>query len=117
MSEAAEYVDPWQEYKAISAKLKRKFLRRPNVSEASLHFQQLSLRLQDEECLNYAGLCQLGVARCEHSVGYIVGELKGLTQAARFFLEAEKDGEFHHIPGYGENLAAAIHCYGHAIRQ
>ncbi len=93
------YVDPWQEYKGISAKLKRRFLRRPNVAEATREFAQLANRLKDDDCPHYAGLCHLAIARCEHQNSNPAAESNALKKAARFFLEAEQDRKKLGLPG------------------
>ena len=74
------------EYRNISNKLKKRFLRRPNVSEASDHFRQLAKRLEDAEEPQYAALCHLAVGRCEQTIGNSTGEVEAITQAARTFL-------------------------------
>jgi len=111
------YVDPWQEYKAICSKLKKRFLRKPNVAEAAKEFAALADRLQhDEQCSSYAGLCHLAIARCEHQVGNVNGEGASLKQAARLFMNAEMDRRRLGLPGYHQNLNSSIHCYGHAVK-
>ena len=47
------------EYRNISNKLKKRFLRRPNVSEASDQFRQLGKRLEDGDEPQYAAYCHL----------------------------------------------------------
>lgn len=111
------YVDPWQEYKAICAKLKKRFLRKPNVAEAAKEFASLAERLQhDEQCSSYAGLCHLAIARCEGQVGNVSGESASLKQAARLFMDAELDRRRLGLPTYHQSLNSSIHCYGHAVK-
>ena len=57
------------EYRSISNKLKKRFLRRPNVSEASDHFRQLGRKLEEAEEPQYAAFCHLATSRCEQTVG------------------------------------------------
>lgn len=117
MEGADVYVDPWQEYKAISGRLKKRFLRKPNLAEASRSFERLARRLEKQEAdYHYAGFCRLGVARCEHSAGNLAGETGGLVAAGQLFVKAEREKADLSLPSYEDNLNIAIHCYGHAIR-
>ena len=54
------------EYRAISNKLKKRFLRRPNVSEASDHFRQLGKRLDDTDEPQYAAFCHLATGEANN---------------------------------------------------
>ena len=77
------------EFKGIHNKLKKRFLRKPNVSEASEQFGKLAKKMQSKEEPQYEGLCHLAVARCERSLGNSPGESEALVVAARSFLKAE----------------------------
>ncbi len=94
----------------------RRFLRRPNVSEANEAFSRLSRRLRDDDEPAYEALCQLAVARCEQSVGNGPAEAEALVAASRSFLRAEEKVRGVGCPSFEEHLAAAIHSYNHAIR-
>ncbi|XP_053211942.1 40-kDa huntingtin-associated protein-like [Panonychus citri] len=89
------------QFKAINSKLKKRFLlRKPNFSEASQQFSDLS---QDcKEFKLFAGHCCLASARCEHSLGNTNMELQALLQGARYFAE-------------GKEMNAAISAYRHAL--
>ncbi|XP_059496539.1 40-kDa huntingtin-associated protein [Stegostoma tigrinum] len=103
-------------YRAVSNKLKRRFLRKPNVAEASEQFGLLAKELKQEECLQYAGFCNLAVARCEQTLFNAAGEALALTDAARLFLQAEKETQRLQCPGFEEHLQAATNCYSFAIK-
>uniref|UniRef100_UPI00398F75DB 40-kDa huntingtin-associated protein n=1 Tax=Pristiophorus japonicus TaxID=55135 RepID=UPI00398F75DB len=103
-------------YRAVSHKLKRRFLRKPNVAEASEQFGQLAKELKQEECLQYAGFCNLAMARCEQTLFNAPGEALALTDAARLFLQAEKETQKLQCPGFEEHLQAATNCYSFAIK-
>ncbi|XP_074597694.1 40-kDa huntingtin-associated protein-like isoform X2 [Brevipalpus obovatus] len=91
----------FSQYRAIHSKLKRRFpLRKPNYSQASKQFTDLSQDFKDFEL--FAGYCCLASARCEHSLGNSNMELQALLQAARYFAK-------------GEEINAAISAYRHAI--
>ena len=51
------------EYRSISNKLKKRFLRKPNVSEASEQFRQLGKRLEDNQEPQYAAYCHLAIGQ------------------------------------------------------
>ncbi|VDP34344.1 unnamed protein product [Soboliphyme baturini] len=117
MEENPSYVDPWQEYKAINMKLKKRLLRKPNLLEAVKEFSALSLRLQDEECPQYAALCHMTMARCEQQIGNPAGENQNYRKAADLFVKAEKEYAFDlKLPTMELNLSSALHCYSCAIR-
>ncbi|XP_068097743.1 40-kDa huntingtin-associated protein-like [Hyperolius riggenbachi] len=103
-------------YRAVSNKLKKRFLRKPNVSEAGEQFGQLAKELRQQECLQYAGFCSLAVARCEQTLFHAPGEALALTEAARLFLQEECHAHELHCPAYEEHLQAAINCYSFAIK-
>lgn len=103
-------------YKSIGSKLKRRFLRKPNVAEASQQFEYLAKTLQDQECPQYAGFCCLAKARCENTLANASGEVEALTQAARFFLHAEQEDLQLKCPVFQEHLTEAVHCYNQAIK-
>nr|XP_003223434.1 PREDICTED: factor VIII intron 22 protein [Anolis carolinensis] len=78
-------------YRAVSAKLRRRFLRKPNVSEAAEQFWALARELRAQESLPQAAWCQLAVARCSQSLGHAPGEAAALTEAARLWLRHERE--------------------------
>lgn len=104
------------QYRTISHKLKKRFLRKPNVAEASEQFGLLAKELQQQECPHYAAFCCLAVARCEHTLGNAVGETQALVDGARSFLEAEQQNHQLNCPSFDEHLNAAISCYNHAVK-
>jgi len=103
-------------YRAVTNKLKRRFLKKPNVAEGSEQFASLAKQLKNQECPQYAGFCHLAQARCENSLTNSAGEAQALTDAARSFLQADLSERALNIPGFQEHLCAAINCYSHAIR-
>ncbi|EDO43613.1 predicted protein [Nematostella vectensis] len=104
------------QYRAVSAKLKKRFLKKPNVSEASGQFGSLSKELRREECHQYAGFCCLAKARCENTLTNSAGEVEALTEAARLFLKAEQENLELGCPAFEEHLTEAIHVYNQAIK-
>ncbi|XP_004624518.1 factor VIII intron 22 protein-like, partial [Octodon degus] len=105
-------------YRLVSNKLKKRFLRKPNVAEAGEQFGQLGRELRARECLPYAAWCQLAVARCQQALFHGPGEALALTEAARLFLQQECD-ERQRLScpaAYGEPLQAAASALGAAVR-
>ncbi|CAL4080142.1 unnamed protein product [Meganyctiphanes norvegica] len=103
------------QYRNISAKLKKRFLRKPNVAEASEEFGQLARGLSEGEAWAQAGLCCVAVARCEQTLANTTTEVAAITQAARYFLKAETVSRSLHCPSFDEHLMTAISCFQHAI--
>ncbi|XP_013396812.2 factor VIII intron 22 protein-like [Lingula anatina] len=103
-------------YRSISNKLKKRFLKKPNVAEGSEQFASLGKTFRQQECQQYAGFCSLAQARCEHTLANPAGEAQALTEAGRAFMEAEMADRELDCPCFEENLTAAINCYGHAVR-
>ncbi|XP_072044574.1 40-kDa huntingtin-associated protein-like [Amphiura filiformis] len=103
-------------YRNISSKLKKRFLRKPNVAEASDQFGSLAKTLQNQECAPYAALCCLAKARCEHTLANSPAEAHALTEAAQLFLEAEWKDASLQCPSFEEHLTASINCYNHAVK-
>ncbi|NXX84328.1 F8I2 protein, partial [Urocolius indicus] len=105
-------------YRLVSAKLRRRFLRKPNVAEAAEQFAALARELRAQESLPYAAWCQLAVARCAQSLFHGPAEAAALAEAARLFLRQERDlrqrlglrGGFgeHALAGAGAGAGAAL---------
>ncbi|XP_017767313.1 PREDICTED: factor VIII intron 22 protein-like [Eufriesea mexicana] len=103
-------------YHNISNKLKKRFLRKPNVAEASDQFGALAIECEQKELWQYAGLCLLAAARCQGTLENIFSELNLLIRAGREFLVADKKVKDIGCPPIGqENTQAAISCFGHAL--
>lgn len=109
-------LDILQHYKTISNKLKKRFLKKPNVSEGSEQFGYLAKQLHYQNCPHYIGFCHLAQARCEHTLTNSVSEASALTTSARSFAAANDSLSQLHLPHFGEHLHAAINCFSHAIR-
>lgn len=105
-------------YRLVSAKLRRRFLRKPNVSEAGEQFAALARELRAQESLPYAAWCQLAVARCAQSLGHAPGEAAALGEAARLWLRHERELRLRQGPGLGlaEHLPAAQSCVAFGAR-
>lgn len=82
----------------------------------SIFVGELGKTFKNQECPQYAALCVLSQARCEHSLGSIAGEAHNLVESARLFVTAHAELENILCPNFEEHLTAAINCYGHAIR-
>ena len=102
------------EFKGIHNKLKKRFLRKPNINEASDQFSKLARKIREEP--QYEGLCHLAVARCERSLGNSPGESEALVVAARSFLKAERATRSIGCPSLEDHFQAAIQSYSHAIQ-
>ncbi|XP_036161662.1 40-kDa huntingtin-associated protein-like [Myotis myotis] len=105
-------------YRQVLNKLKKRFLRKPNVAEAGEQFAQLGRELRAQECLPYAAWCQLAVARCHQALFHGPGEALALTEAARLFLQQELEARQRLAcpAAYGEPLQAAASALGAAVR-
>ncbi|NXV50059.1 F8I2 protein, partial [Uria aalge] len=105
-------------YRLVSAKLRRRFLRKPNVAEAAEQFAALARELRAQESLPYAAWCQLAVARCAQSLFHGPAEAAALGEAARLFLRQERDlrQRLGLRGGFGEHVAAAQSCGAFAAR-
>jgi len=107
--------DILDQYKHISNKLKKRFLRKPNVTEACDSFTSLGQHCENVELPSYAGMCWIAAARCEGSLGNIPGETSCLIRSARNFISAEtKNKNLGCQSVADENLQAALSCYSHA---
>ncbi|XP_066255311.1 40-kDa huntingtin-associated protein [Euwallacea similis] len=103
------------QYRAISGKLKKRFLRKPNETEAAKAFADLGHQCQSQDLLHYAALSWIAAARCEGILGNNVNEISFLVRAARQFLKAEEDEVYIDCPSVStEYLQASFACYGHA---
>ncbi len=104
-------------FKSISAKLKKKFLRKPNISEAIDEYTALSRQLENEECFGLSAYCLQQVAKSFHSVGNTVSESAALQQAAKLYLNSEISASIETGSlTLNEDLTSAISLYEDAIR-
>jgi tetratricopeptide (TPR) repeat protein len=104
-------------FKSISVKLKKRFLRKPNVSEAIEEYTLLSKQLENEECHGLSAYCMQQVAKCYHSVGNIVSESAALQTAARQYLNSEIGSSVEaNIVTFSEDLLSSISVYEEAIK-
>lgn len=67
----------------------RRFLRKPNVTEASESFTSLAKHCESLELPAYAGLCWIAAARCEGSLLNSTEETACLLNSSRQFMRAE----------------------------
>ncbi|EDV27377.1 uncharacterized protein TRIADDRAFT_53007 [Trichoplax adhaerens] len=104
------------QYRAISAKLKKRFMRKPNVSEAVEQFNALANDMKLQNSYPYAALCYLAIARCESMANCFTAEAEALVQAARNYFEAEMENARKQSPTFYENCAMATNCYNTAIK-
>ena len=104
-------------FKAITTKLKKRFLRKPNVSEAIEEYTALSKQLEQEECFGLAAYCMQQVAKSYHSVGNTVSESTALQLAAKHYLNAEISSSVEAgTVTFGEDLLSAVSLYEEGIR-
>jgi len=115
--------DYLSEYRSISNKLKKRFLRRPNLSEASDQFLRLAKRLEQRDsdeggggAAYQAAICHLAVAKCEQSIGNQQGEVEAFTAAARAAFRAEINVRNINCNSIQQHLTEAISNYCNAIR-
>ncbi|XP_014241290.1 factor VIII intron 22 protein isoform X2 [Cimex lectularius] len=94
------------QYKSISNKLKKKFLRKPNASEPSDQFASLAAQCERFDLPQYAALSWLAVAKCESSLEHPNEEATALVKAGRLFLQADS----RNIIGCDEHLQGAVSC-------
>lgn len=115
MAHEATGYDVLDQYRNITSKLKKRFLRKPNEGEASESFAALAKQCESQDLPQYAALSWIAAARCEGSLGNVVNETSYLLQSARHFMGAEEaDVNIGCISVPTENLQAGLSCYTHA---
>ncbi|XP_014361389.2 40-kDa huntingtin-associated protein [Papilio machaon] len=105
-----------EQYVNINTKLKKRFMRKPNVSEATNEFIGLAIQCEHSEQPSFAGQTYIGAAKCEALAGNHLGEAEQYLAAARQFIKAE--AKLLALKFYSpdrENLEAAIGCYLQAL--
>ncbi|CAH0720559.1 unnamed protein product, partial [Brenthis ino] len=105
-----------EQYININMKLKKRFMRKPNISEATNEFIALAIQCEHSEQPAFAGQTYIGAAKCEASAGNVLGEAEQYIAAARQFMKAEKKltSLKFHSPDR-ESLEAGISCYLQAL--
>lgn len=110
------YKDPWQEYKSALDSLKKKFLKKPNYNQAVTELTNLALRLQDEECEPFAGMCHVQIAKISETMGDWSAQYSHYLQAARHFKNAEMRNYEMNIYACSDNLNYMQDFYNRAIK-
>ena len=104
-------------FKSISLKLKKRILRKPNVSDAIEEYTALSRRLENEECFGLSAHCMQQVAKSYHSIGNTILESFALQSAAKQYLNAEITSSVETgVVSFNEDLLSAISAYDTAIK-
>ncbi|XP_013190351.2 40-kDa huntingtin-associated protein [Amyelois transitella] len=105
-----------EQYMNINTKLKKRFMRKPNISEATNEFIALAIQCEHSEQPIFAGHAYIGAAKCEATAGNAFGEAEYYITAARQFMKAEKKLlSLKFSSPDRENLEAAIGCYLQAL--
>ncbi|XP_050664820.1 uncharacterized protein LOC126965321 [Leptidea sinapis] len=106
-----------EQYVNINTKLKKRIMRKPNVSEATKHeFIGLAIQCEHSEQPTFAGQTYIGAAKCEAAIGNFLGEAEQYIAAARQFIKAEKKlATLKFFSPDRENLEAAIGCFIQAL--
>ncbi|GBP58594.1 hypothetical protein EVAR_40878_1 [Eumeta japonica] len=95
-----------------------RFMRKPNVVEATNEFNALAIQCEHSEQPTFAGHAYIGAAKCESSAGNTLGEAENYLAAARQFMNAEiKLSSMKCYSPARENLEAAVGCYIQAINK
>ncbi|CAG9774042.1 unnamed protein product [Ceutorhynchus assimilis] len=103
------------QYRTISNKLKKRFLRKPNETEASESFVQLANKCEAQHLPQYSALSWIAAARCEGTLGNSISENSYLLRAGRQFLNAEREDLDIGCTSANENLQAGLACFRHAF--
>ncbi|XP_011566009.3 uncharacterized protein LOC105395745 [Plutella xylostella] len=107
-----------EQYININTKLKKRFMRKPNITEATNEFNALAIQCEHSEQPGFAGHCYVGAAKCESSAGNTLGEAEYYLTAARQFMKAEmKLSSLKCYSPTRENLEAAIGAYIQAMNK
>lgn len=103
-------------YKAISNKIKKRLLKKPNYREASDEYGKLANSLKNDENSQYASLCFSAMAKCDQMMDDIPGEAEAWANAGRQFFQAEEILFLSRSASYEESLEAAVQCFSLAIQ-
>ncbi|CAH0400718.1 unnamed protein product [Chilo suppressalis] len=101
-----------EQYMHINSKLKKRFMRKPNITEATNEFIALAIQCEHSEQPAFAAQSYVGAAKCEAAAGNYLGEAEHYITAARHYMKAEK--KLASLKFYSpdrENLEAAIGCF------
>jgi tetratricopeptide (TPR) repeat protein len=102
-------------YREVTGKLKKRFLRKPNASQASEELSALGRRLNEQGAHSYAAFFSQTAARCEKEAGNEQREAEALTEAARRFLTTVRKAKRLKTLHLQEDLVSAIQCYRNAV--
>lgn len=103
------------QYRLIASKLKKRFMKKPNIRQASNDYSKVANALKNEENHEYAALCFTAMAKCDQMMNDPSGEAEAWANAGRQFIAAEDKLFSARHPSYWDSLDAAIHCFMLAI--
>jgi hypothetical protein len=103
------------QYRTVAAKLRKRFMKKPNVKEASEDYGKLANALKNEENPQYSALCFQAMAKCDRLMGDSSGEAEAWANAGRQFFTAEEMLFSAHHASYRESLDAGVQCFIMAI--
>eukprot|EP01147_Barroeca_monosierra_P000364 gene364-3720_t len=105
-----------EQYRAITAKLKKKFLRRPNKSEVRDAYRDLRISLTKESNYPFAAFVCLAQARCEQAMEDHSAEAETLWHAGQFFFKNEAEKSTMSRNSFEEDVMDGLACYEAAIK-
>jgi hypothetical protein len=104
-------------FRAITSKLRKRFLRKPNTNEAIDEYALLSNRLENEQAYTLSAHCLQQVAKLHQNTGNYVLQSGALQSAAHLYLKAEHESTCEiGLITFGEDLLSALSLYDDAIR-
>lgn len=102
-------------YREVTGRLKKRFLRKPNASQASEELSGLGRRLNEQGAHPYAAFFSQAAARCEKEAGNEQREAEALTEAARRFMTSVRDAKRLRTLHFQEDLVSAVQCFKDAV--
>ncbi|CAG9788504.1 unnamed protein product [Diatraea saccharalis] len=101
-----------EQYMQINSKLKKRFMRKPNITEATNEFIALAIQCEHSEQPAFAAQAYVGAAKCEAAAGNYLGEAEYYVTAGRHYMKAEiKLASLKFYSPDRENLEAGIGCF------
>ncbi|KAG5678747.1 hypothetical protein PVAND_008392 [Polypedilum vanderplanki] len=104
-----------EEFRTTANKLKRiqrVVFKKQDTKELITEFQQLAYKFDNSYLSEYAGLCFLGVAKCNEGSG---GDVEALLKGARHFRKANDRKIKLGFMNNNEHLEGAYRCYSQAL--
>lgn len=102
-------------YKSVQGKMKKRFMRKPNMADSVELYMALSKFLEKGGAHRYGAFVTLAAARCDQAMSNPTGQADKVVKAGQLFAQSQIESSTLDFAGCDEDLAEAVDCYELAV--